>query len=269
VTVFELDAGSPWVERLGRLGLAAKGLSFGLVGVLSIEVALGHGGTTTDRQGALHHIAGGTLGKGVLIVLAVGFAGYALWRIADALLDRHGDAHDAAGLAKRASYLGRAAIYAALFYTTLSILVGTGGGGGNNAKRDTSGVLGWPLGRELVAAVALGVAAASLWNGYRAITAKFDDKLETRRMGETATRAAQTLGVAGHLARGVVFGIAAWFLAKAALEQQGKDAVGLDGALARLADQPYGRALLGIVAAGLFAYGVYCLFEARYRDLRA
>jgi hypothetical protein len=63
--------------------------------------------------------------------------------------------------------------------------------------------------------------------------------------------------------------IVAWFLGKAAVEYDPHDAVGLDGALARLAAEPYGKLLLGITAAGVLAYGVYCLFEARYRDLEA
>ena len=52
-------AESPWVERLARFGLVAQGISFGLVAVLAIEVALGKGGRATDRQGALRTIAHG------------------------------------------------------------------------------------------------------------------------------------------------------------------------------------------------------------------
>ena len=66
-----------------------------------------------------------------------------------------------------------------------------------------------------------------------------------------------------------MFAIVAWFVAKAAVEYDRQDAVGLDGALARLAHESYGKVLLGITAAGLLAYGLYCLFEARYRDLEA
>ncbi|MDX6514177.1 MAG: hypothetical protein QOE36_3681 [Gaiellaceae bacterium] len=257
---------SPWRDRLARIGLAAKGVSFGLVAVLSIGVALGKGGKTTDRQGALATLAGHLWGEVVLVLLAIGFAGYAIWRLADAAFDSRDDGSDAKGLAKRAGYLARAAIYAALCATTVSLLVGSGGGG-HSEKQTTSGVLGWPGGRWLVLAVAAAIAGAAAWNAYRGLTTKFEERLETGRMSEGMRKLAKTLGAVGHVARGIVFGIVAWFLAKAAIQYDAKEAVGLDGALARLVREPYGRALLGVVAAGLLAYGAYCLVEARYRKI--
>jgi hypothetical protein len=257
--------GGPWLEVVGRAGLAAKGISFALVGVLAILVAVERGGETTDRQGALRAVADQPFGEVVLALLAAGFAGYAIWRLADAVLDLRDEGDDAKGLAKRGASIAKAAVYVALLWTAISILAGGGGGGGE--QRKTGGVLGWPAGRELVFAVALAVAGAAGFNVYRGVTRKFEDKLSG--MGDVAERAAVGLGVAGHVARGVVFAIVAWFLARAAVEYDPQDAVGLDGALARLAHESYGKALLGITAAGLLAYGVYCLFEARYRDLDA
>jgi hypothetical protein len=257
-----------WIERAGRAGLVAKGVSFGLVAVLAILVALGRGGKTTDRQGALRTLAGEPFGKLALIVLAIGFAGYAVWRLADALFDWRDEGDDASGVAKRGASVGKAAMYVALLWTTVSILLDAGGGSGSGGEqKHAGGVLGWPLGRELVFAVALGVAAAAVFNVYRGVTRKFEEKL--RGMDERAERAAVAVGIVGHLARGVVFGLVAWFLAKAAVQHDPHDAVGLDGALARLAHEAYGQVLLGITAAGLLAYSVYCLFEARYRDLKA
>ena len=74
-------------------------------------------------------------------------------------------------------------------------------------------------------------------------------------------------GTFGHLARMVVFGLIGIFLIKAAVEYDPNKAVGLDGALAKLANQPYGPVLLGIVAAGLIAFALYSLTDARYRRI--
>src|SRR4051794_7528378 len=212
-----------WIERGGRAGLVAKGVSFGLVAVLAILVALGHGGKTTDRQGALRTLANKPFGELALIVLAIGFAGYALWRLADAALDWRGEGDDASGLAKRGASVAKAAIYVGLLWATVSILRDAGGGGGGGSERKhTGGVLAWPLGRELVFAVALGVAGAAAFNVYRGVTRKFAEKL--RRMDEGTERAAVASGVVGHLARGVVFGLVAWFLAKAAVQYDAQDA---------------------------------------------
>jgi hypothetical protein len=57
------------------------------------------------------------------------------------------------------------------------------------------------------------------------------------------------------------------FLGKAAIEYDPNEAVGIDGALLKLVEQPFGPVLLGLVAAGLIAYAAYCLVEARYREL--
>jgi hypothetical protein len=74
-------------------------------------------------------------------------------------------------------------------------------------------------------------------------------------------------GVVGHAARGVVFGLVGVFLAKAAIEYDPNEAIGVDGALLKVANASYGTLLLGLVAAGLVAYAVYCLVEARYRRI--
>jgi len=57
------------------------------------------------------------------------------------------------------------------------------------------------------------------------------------------------------------------FIVKAAVDYSPKSAVGLDGALERLARQSYGTFLLAVVAAGLIAFGVYSIAEARYRRI--
>ncbi|TMM08350.1 MAG: DUF1206 domain-containing protein [Actinobacteria bacterium] len=79
--------------------------------------------------------------------------------------------------------------------------------------------------------------------------------------------AIEWLGAFGHLARAVVFGLVGVFLVKAAIEFDPRKAVGLDATLAKLAASSYGPFLLGIVAAGLMAFGVYSLTDARYRRI--
>jgi hypothetical protein len=256
---------SAWVEWLGRIGLAAKGVSFAIVAVLAIDVALADEGRTRDRPGALRAIADEPFGRALLVALAAGFAAYALWRFAQAFLDREHEGHGLEGLAKRLSFFGRGAIYTGLCLSAMSVLLGDGGGSANEEDRATAGVLEAPAGRWLVIAIGVGVSAAGLYNGYRAVTRKFEDRLRLGELDRRKRRLVTTLGVVGHLARFVVFSIIGWFLVKAALDFDPKEAVGLDGALAQLAQQPYGDWLLFTVAAGILAYGVYAAVESRYR----
>ena len=258
---------SPWVERLGRAGLVAKGVLYGVVGILAIKVALGARAEDPDKEGALRAIAGQPFGKFLLSVLAIGFAGYAAWRLAQALFDRDNEGEGAKGLAKRAGAFGKAVVYGALCGLTIATVAGAGGGGGSSEKKTTADVLGLPLGRYLVFAVAAGFIGAALFNGYRAITCKFEKSLETERMSEAEEKAARGVGILGHLARFVVYGLIGAFLAQAAWEFEPKEAVGLDGALQKVARQAYGAWLLGAVAAGLIAYALYCFVQARYRDV--
>lgn len=272
-TKAKAEAGTGWYAVLARVGLVAKGVSYGLVGVLAIAVALGQGGKATSRNGALATIADESWGKLVLVLLALGFAAYAIWRFVQAFAEREDeDESEAKGEAKkwgkRAGYIGRGLIYAGLTYTTLRLLTGSGADKSQNqeARQTTAAVFDWPAGRWLVGLAGLAVLGAGLWNLYRGLSTKFEDKWRGG-MSDTERTWGSRAGVVGHIARGVVFGLIGIFITKAAVEYDAQDAIGFDGALQKLANAAYGPWLLGITAAGLVAYGIYCLVDARYRDV--
>jgi hypothetical protein len=261
-------SGSGWYAWLARTGLVAKGVSFGIVGALAAKLAAGDGGRATSREGALHAVAQETFGEVLLILLAVGFAAYAAWRFVEALAAPGGDGKE---WAKRAGSVGRALIYAALAYSALKIVLGDGGSGSQNerAQKATAELLSWPAGTWLVAIAGAIVVGVGLWNAYRGLTRKFEDKWRTRAMGSTARKWGGRAGVAGHLARAVVFTLIGAFVIRAAIQYDPSESIGLDGALQKLARADYGPYLLGLTAAGLVAYGLYCLVDARYRDVSA
>jgi len=257
-----------WLNALARVGLVAKGVSYALVGVLAIKLAADSGGKATSRQGALHTLAQHSFGKFVLVVLAFGFAAYAIWRFAQAFFDKNNDGDGAKGLAKRAGYFGRGAIYAGLTYSTIKILSGSAEQSQNQKAHKTAAtVLSWPAGKWLVGAAGLVLIGVGLWNGYRAVEKKFLKNWKTEQMSPTAQRWGTRSGVIGLPARMVVFTLIGIFVVKAAYDYNPREAIGLDGALQKLASQSYGSWLLGIVAAGLLAYAVFCFFEARYREV--
>ena len=257
-----------WLNALARVGLIAKGASYALVGVLAIKLAADSGGKATSRQGALHTLAQHSFGKFVLVVLAFGFAAYAVWRFAQAFFDKNNDGEGAKGLAKRAGYFGRGAIYAGLTYSTIKILSGSAEQSQNQKAHKTAATaLSWPAGKWIVGAAGLVLIGVGLWNGYRALEKKFLKNWKTEKMGPTARRWGTRSGVVGLCARMVVFALIGSFVVKAAYDYNPREAIGLDGALQKLASQNYGSWLLGIVAAGLLAYAVFCFFEARYREV--
>jgi hypothetical protein len=261
-------SGSGWYEWLARGGLVAKGISYGIVGVLAVMLAVGHGGSATSRDGALHALAQESFGRIVLALLAAGFAAYALWRVIQAFALPTDDGKD---WLKRAGFLGRAAIYAGLTYSALAILLADQGGASQNEKahKTTGLVLSWPAGTWLVGIAGAVVIGVGLWNAYRGLARKFEDKWRTGQMGAGARRWGGRAGVVGHLARAVVFTLIGVFLIRAALQYDPKEAIGLDGALQKLAAAAYGPYLLGLTAAGLIAYALYCFADARFRDVSA
>lgn len=268
----EAESGSGWYSWVARAGLVAKGVSFGIVGVLAIKLAFGHGGKATSRQGALQSLAQHSFGKILLILLVVGFAAYALWRFIQAYAERDedgGEKGDAKKWGKRAGYVGRGLIYAGLTYSTIRILTGSGQQQSQNQKahHSTAMVFSWPGGRWIVGIAGLAILGAGLWNLYRGLTKKFEDKWRTGEMSKTERTWGGRAGLAGHVARFVVFGLIGVFVTKAAIDYNPKDAIGLDGALQKLAGNSYGPWLLGLTAAGLVCYGIYCLVDARYRDV--
>ncbi len=107
----------------------------------------------------------------------------------------------------------------------------------------------------------------ALYQGYRGVTQKFFDDSKVEEMSPHMKKWIATIGTVGHLARMVVFGLVGVFLIKAAIDYNPSKAVGLDGALAKLEHHSYGPYLLGVVAAGLIAFALFSLSDARYRRI--
>jgi hypothetical protein len=263
----ERAAGSVWLERLARAGLVARGLLYLVVALLAVQVARGHRDTRADKQGALHTVVHEPLGKVLVLLLAVGFAGYALWRFVEAA-GGFPEADDGGKVVlKRVGYAVRGGLYAFFSLSAAKLLVSSGGqAGGDNAEADwTRRVLDWPGGTWLVEAIGLVVIGAGLYLGWRGLARKFRKRLKSAEMGRAERRWIIGVGTVGMVARMVVTVLIGVFLVAAAAHHDPNQAVGIDGALKRLADRSFGPPLLVVVAVGFAAYGLYSLAEARYR----
>lgn len=260
----------PWIERLARYGYAAKGVVYVLVGSLAALGAFKGGGSgATDSRGALTQIVHQPYGRVMLCVVAVGLAGYALWRVVQALRDTEEKGTSWKGLAIRAGYACIGVVYAGLSYSAVRLILG--GDAGRDSDETTKGwtafALMFPLGQLLVGLAGLGVVGFGCWQCYKAFTARFCRKWKRHEMHEQAHGFAMRVGQVGLVARAVVFFIIGLFLIQAAWHARAEEARGLSGALRALEQQPYGPYVLGAVALGLVAYGLYMFVEARYRRM--
>jgi Domain of Unknown Function (DUF1206) len=257
-------ASAPALGWLARAGLVARGVVYAVIGVLALKLALGDGGKATNQQGALKTIAHGSFGTFLMILLAVGLGGYALWRLTRAAVGHGAEQTDEASDRVAAAASGIA--YAILCVTAIKIVAGAHTGSGR-PKHAAGGVLGWPAGTVIVAVagiVLLGVAGYQL---YKGLDRKFCEDSKTGEMSRSVRKAYTVLGVVGHCARAVVFALIGYGLIKAAIDYDAKKAVGLDGALRKLAHASYGPVLLGIVAAGLIMFAAYSIADARFRKV--
>jgi hypothetical protein len=261
----EKVAGSTVFKWLARAGFVARGLVYVIIGILAIRLALGDGGTSASQQGALRTIAAPPFGKALLILVAIGLGGYALWRLVRALLGRGPEGSDS-GI-DRIGALASGIVYAGLCAIAAEILLGSGGGSSGGAQKTTAGVFGWPAGTWLVGVAGVVLIGVGFYQGYRGISEDFLDDSKTEQMSPRVRIWIERIGIFGHLARMVVFALVGIFLVRAAVDYDPNKAVGLDGALAKVDHASYGPFLLGIVAAGLIAFGVYSLSDARYRRL--
>ena len=261
-------ATGPWMTALARCGYVAKGVIYLIIGGIAAQVAIGAGGVVTDQKGVLHTIIEQPFGHILLGIVAVGLFGFAFWCFIQAVFDTEGKGTTAKGLMARIGYAAVGITYAALAYGAFQLVVGSGSGGkGSNASAQdgTALLLKQPFGVALVIIVGLLVLGVACYLFYTAYAATFQAQLNGATLPAQVKKWMIAVGRAGYAALGVVAIIIGVFLIVAALQHNASQAKGLDGVLQELAHQPFGQVLLGVVAVGLFAYGVYSLVEARYR----
>ncbi|PZD75230.1 hypothetical protein C1752_00558 [Acaryochloris thomasi RCC1774] len=260
-----------WIERLARLGYAAKGIVYITIGALSTLAALNMGGGTTGSSGALETIAQQPFGQILLGVVAVGLAGYALWRFVQAGLDpEHRDSTGAKGIFRRLGYAVNGVAYAGVTLTAVQLLLGNNqsSDSGSSAQTWVAKLMSQPFGEWLVGTGGAFMIGLGVYFFYRAFTVKFREKLKLREMSQTEKLWATRVGVLGISARGIVFIVIGGFLIQAARRADPSEVRSSEGALEVLQQsQPFGSLLFLFVAAGLIAYGVHMLVQARYRRI--
>jgi Domain of Unknown Function (DUF1206) len=258
---------SPWIERLARVGYVAYGVVYVLVGVLAIQAAFGGGGKTPSQVGALRQVLLAPLGRVLLCIVAVGLLAYAAWRLFQGILDPENEGTGAEGVVKRFDHVLNGLFHAALAFTAGQLALGSASGGGGSPDDWTARLMAQPFGRWLTVVAGAVIVGAGLYQLYKAYEADFRDELKTGEMSAREKKWTMRSGRLGYAARGVVFGVIGIFLVQAALQTDPDEARGLGGALETLARQPLGPYILGAIAVGLVAYGVFMFVMARYRRI--
>jgi hypothetical protein len=257
---------SPWIEGIARAGYVAKGVVYATIGVLAMQESLGLGGTTTDPSGAVRSmgtIGSQSVGNVLIVALAIGLLGYALWKLVQGIMDPDEKGSDAHGILRRVGYVGSGLIYGALAFSAAQSVFGA-----EDTSEDLMAASAMayqpPLGRILVGLLVIGV---GLYQLYAAYEAKFREDLSLDRMSDTEERWITLAGRAGTAARALAIGVAGAFVVLAAYQADASEVRGLGGALETFQHQPLSSFMLGVVAAALITYGAFMLLVARYRRI--
>ncbi|EKV32655.1 hypothetical protein C882_2734 [Caenispirillum salinarum AK4] len=271
--------GRKGLTMLARAGYAARGIVYIVVGVLAVLAAIqglgvstgGAEGSTTGTKGAIQAILDLPAGTWLVAAIAVGLLGFTLWRLVQGFGDADSHGSDAKGWAIRLGmvfsgiiHLGLALYAASLIWTGLAMAGGGsgGGGGGGGSAGVTAWIMQQPWGYWVIAAfgvIAIGVAGSQV---VKAVKKKYKDKLDPRAANSGWIDKVARFGLG---AKALVLAMVGVFLISAAFGSGSAQSAGLPQVLATLQAQPYGAWLLGITAAGLVAFGVFGLVQAKYR----
>jgi hypothetical protein len=263
-------AASSATVSLARVGFVARGVIYLVVGWLALMTAVGVGSASiADKQQALQTVGAEPLGTFLLIMVSAGLLAYAVWSLIRAILDPEQRGHDAGAIFARIGNAVAAVSYGGLGVGAARLALGLGsvGKGSDESTQDwTARLLDAPFGPPLVIGLGLIVLAVAAIELGRAYKASFQDDLRGELHGAERKWLIR-FGRLGFFARAVVFALIGGFLIQAARHEDASEAVGLGGALQKLAEQSFGPVLLAIVALGLCMYGLFSLAEARYRRL--
>lgn len=266
----------PAIVKLGRVGWFAKGVVYVLAGGLALLVVdrsfgwtdVAVGPKEASPTGAIKEVAQSTGGPLLLIALAVGMFLYAAWRLATAVLP---GSTDAEGLATRVGYGVSAILYTTLGVTAIALARTRAAKiNGNKTVTDlTSRLMQHTAGRWLIGIAGALTIGAGLYRFAKGLKSDVTEDVDMSGMSPERSRWTRRLGAAGELGRGIALGLIGFFLVRAAVTFNAKEATGLDGALRRLALQTWGVLVVAAVGLGLVAYGLFCLVTVARRRLQA
>jgi hypothetical protein len=259
-------ADSKPLEYLARGGFVCYGVIHLLFAWLALQVAFGHSGQESDQSGALQLVARQPAGEFLLVLIAIGMIALALWQLFEAVVGESGPRNKRA-IAERVVSGCRVVLYGYFAYLAIKVISGANASQAQSQRNTTSHVMDSTGGRWLVGIAGVVVVGVGVGLAVFGLMKKFEEHLETGRMRPSVRRTVRRLGMGGYAAKGVAFTLMGVLLVAAAVTYDANKATGLDGALKALVGHGWGGWLLGLIALGIAAFGVFCFFQARYRKV--
>ena len=250
--------GLKWIMRAGY---GARGAIYTLVGGLAFLAAF----KSTNAQGtkdALATLRNEPYGVPALWAIGIGLFAYLVWRVVAGVKDVEDHGTDAKGLFARGAQVITGLIHGGIGISVIGLAMGgQGSGGGDSAQDWTQKLMSMPMGRYVVAAVALILLGAGIYYAQKGWRGTYKSHLARSQVTETV----DPLITIGLVVYGAILAMVAMSLGYAALTADPAQAGGLGQALHQLRSMAFGRILLGGAGLGLVLFAVYNFVEAGYR----
>jgi hypothetical protein len=252
------------MDHAVRLGLVSYGVVHLILAWLAAKLAFGDSSASASSQGAFHELASNPVGRVSLYVAAAGFVALVVWQALEAAFG-HRREEGARRAGKRLASAAKVVLYAVLAVSSFKTATGSSSGG-EHADGVTARLMSLPAGPWLVGLVGVVILAVGGGLVYRGVSEGFREKLDPD--GETGAdgRAYVLLGKAGYVSKGGAIGVVGGLFLYAAFTHDPNKSGGLDQALQKVQQQPFGTPLLLVIAAGFACFGLFCFAWARHLD---
>jgi hypothetical protein len=255
---------SDWLDHAVRAGLVAYGIVHLLIGWLAVQLALGDHSQQASAKGALQELARQPFGQTMVWAIAAGMFLLVVWRLIEAAFG-HREEQGSDRVRKRVASALKAGIYGALGVSAVRVAAGSGGSG-KGSKGMTAELMDLPGGQWIVVAVGLAILGYAGGIGWRGWKEKFAEHLDTEGKLGNSGAAYLILGKIGYIAKGIALGIVGVLFCYAGFSHEPNKSGGLDEALQKVLEQPFGPYLLIAIGAGIACYGLFCFARARHLD---
>ena len=218
----------------------------------------------TDQDGALQALQQTPVGTPLLLLLALGFAGYAAWLLLSAAVGHRDEDGRARTLARLQAARQGACVYAALCRQHRALPRARVSARGDPQSR-TAEVMQAHRRAQRRRPGRPGPAR------HRALLRREGPAAQALRRPRALPRPRPPAAPGGRgrrrrlVGRGATFALVGAFFVRSAVQFDPDEAKGLDAALQTVAQQPYGRVLLSVAVVGVLAYALWSFVEAAYR----
>lgn len=253
---------SDWLDHVVRMGLVTYGAVHLMIAWMAVQLATGDRSGSASSKGALQELSQQPFGMVLIWLVAVGMFLLVVWRLIEAAFG-HREEDGATRVGKRLASLGMAVIYGSIAVSAINVASGSGSGGGGSDST-TAKLMDLPGGQWLVGLVGLVIGAIGANLIRVALTEQFAEQITAQGKSGDIGTAYLWFGKVGSIAKGIAFLVVGGLFGYAGITHEAKKSGGLDQALQKVLQQPFGQVMLVVIAVGIACFGLFCFIRARH-----